>query len=146
LKTLIQLEEEIKMLSKIIGAASKDLPTFGFSEDGARPHVEVDKKMYHYVIVERGRKFERRSTENIQELLYWVFSTICNSLAFSYELNNRIEDQDCRRLAFPKQIELMEMISDNFGQKAKEEIDAILKTHPYDDEPIKRASRIRQKN
>jgi hypothetical protein len=139
---LKQIETEAKRIALNIGAEEKDLPTFGESEDGARPHIEVDKSKYHYVVVERGKEFKRESTEDIQQLLYWIFSSISSVLAFAYELKNRVEDQDCRRIAFRKKIEIMELINPEFGRKSREELEDMLKAHPYDDEPTKKVNRM----
>ena len=68
-----------------IAAPASSLPTFGKTEDGARPHIEVRSDAYHYVVVERGCELERKRTPDLQELLYWVFSDVTHQMAFQYE-------------------------------------------------------------
>jgi Immunity protein 63 len=109
-------------------------------------HIEVDATLYHYVVVERGQELDRKSTPNYDELLYWIFSDATHNLAFDYELQNRIEDQDCRRTAFPKQIELLSRISPEMGTRRAKEIEDILRMHPYDDEPTKRVNAMSRQN
>src|SRR5262245_20287672 len=102
MKTLREIEADVLRVARRLGAAGQTLPTYGTSDDGARPHIEVGDGLYHYVVVERGVERERRSSGQYEDLLYWISRDITFGLAFSYELLNRIEDQDCRRVAFPK--------------------------------------------
>jgi len=144
MKQLKEIEEDVLRLAKLIGATRNQLPTYGRTRDFAYPHIEVDARLYHYVIVERGQELERKSTSNYDELLYWIFSDATHSLAFEYELRHRIEDQDCRRIAFPKQIELLNLISPEMGMRCAKEIENILRMAPYDDEPTKRVNAMRR--
>jgi hypothetical protein len=144
MKTLREIEADVLRAAARIGAAGQTLPTYGTSDDGARPHIEVGDGLYHYVVVERGVERERRSSRQYEDLLYWIFRDITFGLAFSYELLNRIEDQDCRRIAFPKQIELMRQLGPEFGRRLEAEIADILRRAPYDDEPTKAVNRMRR--
>jgi hypothetical protein len=40
----------------VIDAPDHVLPTFGYSEETGRPHIEVDGAAFHHVVVERGRE------------------------------------------------------------------------------------------
>lgn len=146
MKSLNEIKSEVDRLAKLICASSNDLPSYGTTRDFAYPHIEVDATLYHYVVVERGQEFERKSTKEFNELLFWIFSDATHNLAFEYELNNRIEDQDCRRIAFPKQVELMKLISQEMGERLEQEISKILNKSPYDDEPTKAVNRMRRAN
>jgi hypothetical protein len=146
MKTLPEIEAEVSRLAVLIGASDKDLPTYGLSRDGGCPHIEIDRKCYHYVVVERGEELERRSTGDFDELLYWVFSSVTSSMAFSYEVKNRVKDQDCRRIAFPKQLELLNRISEKMGVRGAAEIEDILRRHPYDDKPTRAVNEMRRHN
>ena len=144
MKTLPEIEAEVLRLAQRIGASANGLPTYGYSRDGGYPHVEVDDTQYHYVAVERGRELKRLSTSTLDELLYWVFADVTHSMAFSYELKHRIVDQDPRRMAFAKQIKLLQLISPAMAARRANEIEEILKRHPYDDERIKHLNRLRR--
>lgn len=146
MKTLREIEVDVTALGKLIGASAQDLPTYGASRDFGYPHVEVTNGFYHYVVVERGLELERHSTADYKDLLYWVFESASHNLAFSYELKNRIEDQDGRRIAFPKQIELMKQLSPEMGERMEASIAEILSRVPYDDEPIKALNRMSRNN
>jgi Immunity protein 63 len=139
MKTLREIETEVNELAARIGASVNDLPSYGQSRDFGYPHIEVSGELYHYVVVERGQEISRQSSANYDDLLYWIFSDATHNLAFDYELNNRIEDQDCRRMAFQKQVQLIRRISPAMADKRSKEIEAILARAPYDDGPLRRA-------
>jgi hypothetical protein len=54
-------------------------------------------------------------------------------MASDYELKNRIEDKDCRRIMFEKQEELLGILNDTWRQRENEEHKRILKNYPFDD-------------
>jgi hypothetical protein len=146
MKTFHEIEADVTALGELIGASKHDLPTYGASRDSGYAHVEVENGLYHYVVVERGQELERRSSATYGDLLYWIFESATHSLAFAYELGNRVEDQDCRRIAFPKQIELMKKLSSEMGARLEMKIADILSRAPYDDEPTEAANRLRKHN
>ena len=90
MNTLPKIEAEINRLAAIVGASGYVLPTFGRTEDGARPHIEADAHGYHYVVVERGLELQRNTTRDLDELLYHVFKSVTFSLACDYECAHRI--------------------------------------------------------
>ena len=102
MNTLPKIEAEINRLAAIVGASGYVLPTFGRTEDGARPHIEADAHGYHYVVVERGLELQRNTTRDLDELLYHVFKSVTFSLACNYECAHRIASQDCRRQLFAR--------------------------------------------
>ena len=144
MKSLRDIETEVAALARRIGASGEDLPTYGISRDGGYPHIEVDHGRYHYVIEERSRERERRSTDKYDELLYWIFESVTHKRAFAYELANRVYDQDCRRIAFPRQIELMRRIGPAMAERLEQDIAEILRRAPYDDEPTRALNRMRK--
>lgn len=134
MKTLVQIQGEVERLAALIGAVGHhSLPTYGRTEDGARPHIEVDSRGYHFVVVERGQEQSRSTTKDLDDLLYQIFQSVTFSLACAYELQHRVETQDCRRLLFRRQIELLSQIYERWGQREAEEHERILKEHPIDD-------------
>ena len=140
LPDLAEIEQRIRRLAARIGAADRELPTFGYSEDGARPHVEVTAQRLHYVVVERGEELERRTTRDVDELLWQVFADITFSLAGRFELAHRVPGQDSRRARFAKQVELLETLSPVWAKRRSEEHTVILASHPFDDCSTERAN------
>ena len=55
-----------------------------------------------------------------------------------------IRDQDCRRVAFPKQIQLMKRLGPKMAERLERDIAEILRQAPYDDEPTKALNRMRK--
>jgi len=133
LLALSDVENKIAELAKKIGAAQGILPTYGYSEQTGRPHIEINPQGYHYVAAERGQESERHTTFDLDELLYWVFADVAFGIATNYELKNRIEDQDCRRIIFQGQVELLEMLSPQWAARQVQEQKEILEKYPFDD-------------
>lgn len=97
------------------------------------PHVEIIGNQYDYVVTERGSEMERRSTEDADELMYWLVSDLIFRLASVYELQNRITGQDNRRILFQKEVELFSVVNPDWTTKRKLEINETLRTHPFKD-------------
>jgi hypothetical protein len=133
--TLEEIKTEIDRRAKVIGATEYLLPTYGHTEDFARPHIEIDQRGYHYVVVERGQEWERFTTKEVDELLYRVFRSVTFNLACDYELKHRVERQDSRRINFQHGIELLSRLSPRWADRCSQELEEILKKHPFDDSP-----------
>jgi hypothetical protein len=142
---LNNLARDVFRLSKLIDAPTDQLPTFGRSRDGGYPHIEFDQHGYHYVVIERGTEQERRTTRDPDELLYWIFEAITSYMAFQHELRHREAGRDPRRIAFPRQIHLLERLNPLWTQRRRLEIESILDSHPYDDEAIRRLDAMRER-
>ncbi len=132
--SLDDIKKKVDELAEIINATNDLLPTYGYSKDFAYPHIEIDNfGLLHYVIIERGQELERKTTDQLDDLLYWIFADVTFSMAADYELKNRIEDKDCRRIMFDKQEEFLGKLNENWRLKEKAEHQSILKRHPFDD-------------
>lgn len=132
--SLEDIKKKVNELALIINAPAHLLPNYGEPDWNAHPCIEVDNLgLMYYIISEPGQEYERRMTDKIDDLLYWVFANVTFSMACDYELKNRIEDQDSRRIMFDKQEELLGQLSNTWGQKEKAEHQGILKKHPFDD-------------
>jgi hypothetical protein len=141
MKSLAEIKSEVDRRAALIGAAGQySLPTYGHSEDGARPHIEVDSRGYHFVVEERGQELSRITTHDLDELLYRIFQCVTSHLAAAYELAHRVETQDCRSLAFQRQVELLSQLSPSWAEREADEHQRILRAHPLDDQV---AARVR---
>ena len=121
------IKSEIKRLAKKINARKKTLPTFGSSEDFARPHIEKTGNIYHWVVVERGQEQERKSSEDIKEILFHVFEAVTFEMASDWELKNRKENEDFRIQLFKHQEELLKQIDEEFFLRIKKKHDKLLR-------------------
>ena len=126
--TLAEIKAKVDELAGKIDASSNILPTYGHSEDAARPHIEVDSRGYHYVVVERGEELKRITTINLDDLLYHIFEAVTFSLASDYEVTHRIPGQDFRRLLFKHQVELLSLLSTQWAERASARHERLLRT------------------
>ena len=133
LLSLPETEDAVNELARRIDAPGNVLPTYGRTEDFARPHVEVDARGYHYVVVERGQELERITTDDLDELLYRVFAGVTFSMASAHELRHRVDGQDSRRLLFATQVDLLSRLSPRWGRREAERHAMILRNHPFRD-------------
>jgi hypothetical protein len=139
------LEKEFNRLSKKIDVPERLKPNFGPSDYDEKPYVFQDyKNNLHYTAKERGQISFDKITSDFDEILYWIFDSITSSMAFDFELNSRIEEQDCRRIAFADQTQLMNALNKIWGKKTIKEHNEILKEHPFDDFASIRATYCRQ--
>ncbi len=109
-----EIKEIIKSLAERIDAPEIYLPTYNYSEDFARPHIEKHGSEYHWVVIERGEELERRKTKNVKELLFWVFDMVTFEMAVKLEVKNRIEEEDFRIQMFRIQEELIKKIDPEY--------------------------------
>ena len=130
--TLPEIKAEVDRLAAVLELKPGAGPTYGYSEDFARPHIEVGAT-YDYVVVERGQERDRQSFDSLDGLLEQIFDDITFGMAFSYELEHRIESQDCRIIGFAKQIELLERLNFNWARRQSERHQAVLRRHPFSD-------------
>ena len=130
---LSEIKSEVDRLAKKIRAPESLLPTYGRTRDAAHPHIEVDERGYHYVIVERGEELNRITTGDIDKLLYHVFEGVTFNLACEYELKHRVWKRDVRRLLFRHQIELLSVLSPHWAEIEFQDHARILSQHPFDD-------------
>ena len=132
--TLADIQSKVNDLASKLHAPANLLPTYGRSDDGARPHIEVDARAYHFVVVERGQELERFTTGDIDHLLMRIFSTVTSPLSYTYEHAHRIPGQDIRRMAFSRQIELMGMLDPEWAEYERRRHAEILARHPFNDQ------------
>jgi len=103
------------------------------SPQNGKPHIEVYKGKYRYIIEERGLLIKEKMTKSLDELLYWIFVNITSQMAQDYEYNNRKFDQDFRRIMFNRQLELLGALSSEWQLRQKQEIEKILTRSPFID-------------
>ena len=130
IRRLEQLREKARELAQRIGAPADSLPPFGDSRDGY--YVDYDG-LYRWIARERGEERDHRLTLDEDEVLYWIFEQITLGMGTEYEVEHRVPNQDSRRMLFGKQIELMTKLNPNWGERRKQELDAVLAQNPYDD-------------
>jgi hypothetical protein len=101
--------------------------------DDGTSHLEIIDDTYHYIATERGFELSRKSTQDKEELLYWLVSETAWGMALTYEFKNRIKGQSFRRLLFAKTLEYLGRANPVWAERKQKEFDAILASHPYND-------------
>ncbi|MBD3213081.1 MAG: hypothetical protein GF311_10780 [Candidatus Lokiarchaeota archaeon] len=140
--SITTIRRKVKEYGKIINAPARSLRVFTTSDGFGTPYIEIGTNEYSYIISERGSELERRRTNDLDTLLYWILSDIVSNMAEEWELEHRKPNEDSRRQLFAKEIELMEQLEPKFAKWKKKEIREILKKYPYDDELYKNARKI----
>lgn len=132
--SLSDIQKRVDELAAAINAPLDLLPTYGYSKDFGYPHIEVDENgLLHYVVMERGQELDRKTTGDLNTLLYWIFSGVSFSMASAYELKHKVENKDPRRILFQKQEELLGVLNEEWRQKEHEAHKKILEQYPFDD-------------
>ena len=94
-------------------------------------YIFSDLQGYHYVLMERGIEIVHKVTDDVFEICFWCFFELTRNAAFDYELENRDEKLNYRKVAFTKQLEYLSTIGENYRKRGEIEIDEILKIYPY---------------
>lgn len=112
--------------------------TYGFlteRRDDGSPHVEFVDGEFHYVATERGLELSRQVTSSQEEMLYWLVYDLTFWLSVQFELKNRVDGQDCRRIMFAHWKELMDRANTQMAERLKSDIARILAENPFIDQP-----------
>ena len=129
-----ELENEVRRLAfRVESLAPEDFPTWGETEDFARPHIEADANGFHFVVVERGQEIDRHTTRSRDEILYRIFESITFSEAVRHESAHRIEGEDFRRQLFRRQENQLGRVRNSWRDRKREEHRKILDVNPFAD-------------
>jgi hypothetical protein len=139
IKSIAEVKKIIQQIAKKIGAKKEDVPTFLKSQDFGRPHIEIKNSKYAYVVIEKGHEISRAETSKLDELLYLVFFDITLSMATEFELQNRIPNQDSRKIIYKKQEEILGNLSTEWKIRCLEYNKNLQKNNPFDDSSLERA-------
>jgi Immunity protein 63 len=121
------IKREVDRLARIIDAPERSLPTYGRSEDMARPHIEVAGPHMSWVVVERGMERDRRTTDDLDELLYWIFRSVISNISSGFAAKHRVEGKEFRYPMFKKELELMGALSPAWRSRLIAELGHLLR-------------------
>jgi hypothetical protein len=124
------VQKTVKDLSRRLGR--EDFAIASRPSGDGSPYIEVGDT-YCFIIEERGIELERRTTVDLDELLYWIMRRLTFWMSWDYEKRNRREGEDSRRQAFAKEVELLESLSPAWAERRRAECEEILRTHPFHD-------------
>lgn len=124
------LQKKFRQIARQIGSAD----AMRLTPDGfGTPYAERRDDLYFFVVEERGVEFERRQTHDPDELLYWFVESTTAQIAQKWELKNRVQGQDSRRLWFQKHLEILQFIKKEWAERQSREQQQVLSEHPFDD-------------
>lgn len=118
---------------KCVAALDEYLPQVSCDFIDGQTVYRFKEGAFEILYSERGNKQVICSTEEYSELVYLYIKSVTQSFALAWELNNRIEGQDSRRLWFSKQIELIGRLNLDWASKLESDINQILLQNPYND-------------
>ena len=130
--SLDDVRKQALRLAAKIGAPLSALPTFGHTQDNARPHVEVDP-LLAYVIVERGRELSRESFARSDALMERIFVDVTFEMASSFELEHRRPSEDFRRQLFNKQLSYLTVLDSSWAEHQRRALNEVLAANPFTD-------------
>lgn len=106
--------------------------TLGNHAPGNYVYVDGD---YFYLtsIGDRGEIEERVKSPKVEDVLYEIYWGITARVSIEYARVNKKEGQDWRRIMFPKRLELLKLIGEQYYLKGKKEIENTLAENPYND-------------
>jgi len=102
------------------------------NHDGSA-HIEREGPFLCYVLTERGSEYERRRTQDTEELLYWLMSDVTFDMAVKYELAHRRPAEDFRLLLFRTQEDLLGSLNVAWANEVRRKHEAIIRSHPFAD-------------
>ena len=133
--TKSQIESELHRLAELIGAQPNQLPTVDNSQDFARPNISFSSnETAYYEAHERGEQLFSMPALDLEHLMFMAFRDITFSMAVEHERKNRDPNEDFRRQLFSKQVDLMRTLNSDWAERTQKEVDATLRTAPFDDE------------
>lgn len=129
-----EIREIVRAEGEKIQAPSSLLTIASRSRGDGSPHVELSGSRYNYVVSERGQEFSRKSTGDLDELLFWIFSDIASSMAQKKcsTIVKRV-GEDPRRCVFQEKIDLLKRINEDWALEEEKNINLTLKRSPIDD-------------
>ena len=132
LYSIATIRKMVREHGKKINTPEELLTVRAATDSLGTPHVEINHTGYHYIVCERGNELERKTTKNLQTLLYWIFELIVFQMASEYEVQHRKPGEDFRRVLFSIQLELYEKLDAHWFALKKKELEEILVEHPYE--------------
>lgn len=130
-----QIRERYAELAIPFGLPDHDFPYAIREADGTgAEHVDYDEEGHFALIcTERGKAIGQRVTDDLDELMYWIFRDAAFSRAQDFELANRVSGQDSRRILFAQEQYELARISADWRDRCAAEQAELLATYPFQD-------------
>jgi hypothetical protein len=127
---LMIVDEIITEINRL--AATADLPLV--NQNNETKIEKLDNGSFSLIDFERGNAVSTTSFSDYSELIFQYFYDVTSNVAHKFELENRIEGQDPRRLKNEKHIEFMSALKSEWHLKTVQKIQPVLDKNPYNDD------------
>lgn len=132
---LYELERRARDLAREHGLESYLLTQFGAVQK-LFAYVQQDTHGFHFITPdEDGSEMERRTTQDADDILFWVVSDAASRAAL-YRFGSHNSDvqssggKSCRQAWFERELEILGRISPEWRRRRRTELDKILTAHP----------------
>lgn len=133
MRSLIEIQQLIDKLALQINPPAHVMPTYDNLRRDGTPNIEVGDSLYYYRAFDRGTLSLNRQTDNLANLLYWVFEDITSTMASDYVREHPDSQINSRKARFEHQLMLLEKINREWKKLREKEIEEILKNSPYEE-------------
>lgn len=127
------IKKEVSLLGRIIDAPRHLLLVSEEPRSDGSPYFEINGDQIFVVSSERGLELYRKFVPSVDEAVFIIIERAVTRMALNYEINNRVDGQDFRRIYFGKKVELMGLIDKVWADRVLEDINFILSMSPYAD-------------
>jgi hypothetical protein len=119
----VWLREEVERLGALIDAPTDDLVSFDPRIDMGAAYVLVQPGgPYHWIVKERGQTLAHRTTEDVDDILYWSFEVTTGSIAGRWAAQHPDEQHDFRVGMWAKQQELLHQLNPLWVQRWRDRL------------------------
>ena len=134
--TLSEVKKIVYDKCHILGVDIDSDPYFAFEltrivEFGGA-YIDIEGSKYSYIVMERGKVIRRYDSENLDDILFYLFNSITQTLVTKYCASYRRENPkiDTRIIWYPKQLELLEKVNSSFVEMRHEKMREVLEESP----------------
>jgi hypothetical protein len=104
----VWLRDEVTRLAALIEAPPRELVSFDSRIDAGAPYIWVEPGgPYHWIVKERGETLAHRTTQDVDDILFWSFEATTGSMASCWAAQHPDEKHDFRVGMWAKQQELL---------------------------------------
>jgi hypothetical protein len=132
-RELMEVRRRVDELAQVIGAPESSLPTYGETQDGARPHIEIRDGLLYFVVIERGAELVHEPYPRLDQLLERIFSAVTSEMASTFEARNRRSGEDFRRQMFALNIAYLSKLNPDWAARERLRLNEVLRAHPFTD-------------
>lgn len=102
------LRAEVARLAALIEAPPGMVVSFDSRIDMGAPYIWVEPGgPYHWIVKERGQTLDHRTTQDVDDILFWSFEATTSSMASSWAAQHPDDEHDFRLGMWAKQQELL---------------------------------------